>query len=275
MGRAAATRPHERPTDVSVQELWVVATSRPSPGFVRVTLRAEHGAAEFRDRGGDQWVRLFLPDRPTESRLPWGGAAGWYSRWQAIPEQQRPTVRNYTVREARRDAAGWDLDIDLVVHRSADGEVEGAAAAWALAVQPGDRVGLLEQGVLFRVDPERHPRLLVLADESGLPGVEAVLRSLPVGYPAEVALEVPDTDGRRTLPSSAELVVHWHVRAAAEPAGSRLLQHLEGVDLRSGYLYAVGEAGFTASVQAWARARELPEEDVDACAYWSRRRPAR
>lgn len=273
-GPATVRPPHVRPADATVQTLSVLAVTRPSPGFVRVTLRGEDGAFAFTDRGLDQWVRLFLPpsaDAPLV--LPSGGAEGWYSRWQALPADRRPVVRNYTIREARREGAGWDLDVDLVVHRSADGTVEGVAAGWALEVRPGDRVGVLEQGVLFRCDPRTDDRLLVLADESGLPGVEAGLRSLPQGFAVEVALEVAGAGDVRDLPSPADLEVHWYVRTHGRPTGDSLSEHLARVVPTAGtYLYAVGEAGFTAAVQKQAVALGLPPEQVDACAYWSARR---
>lgn len=276
--------PHVRPAEATVRTLTVLTVSRPSPGFVRVTLRGD-GAAAFTDRGLDQWVRLFLPPTPDAPLvLPDGGAEGWYSRWQALPEAQRPTVRNYTIRQARRRDDGWDLDVDLVVHRTADGTVEGVAAAWALAVRPGDQVGVLEQGVLFRGDPTTDDGLLVLSDESGLPGVEAVLRSLPAGFRAEVAVEVASAADVRDLPSPADLQVHWLVRQHGEgqgdgqgehgpAAGAQLLSHLRAWRPSAGaYLYAVGETGFTGAVQKAAAAAGMRPEQVDACAYWNRRR---
>ncbi|MFF3886093.1 siderophore-interacting protein [Streptomyces sp. NPDC001914] len=49
-----------------------------------------------------------------------------YHPYLAIPEDERPHCANHTVADFRREGA--EMDIDFVVHRGPDGEIEGGAA---------------------------------------------------------------------------------------------------------------------------------------------------
>jgi NADPH-dependent ferric siderophore reductase len=263
-----------RPGDAVVEELRVLRTERPSPGFVRVVLTgADAGFGErFTPRGHDQWFRLFLPTAAGELALPRGGAEGWYSRWLAIAEDSRPVVRNYTLRATRLTAEGWELDVDFVVHQGADGSVDGVAAGWALAARPGDRAGFLDQGVIFR--PATSGRIVILADETGLPGVEGIARSLAPTASAAVLLEVPHGEDMRDLPTAAEADIRWIVREGPAGRGSSALDpHLDdALFAGADYVYAVGEASFALRVRQRAEAAGVPRDRVDFCAYW---RPVR
>ncbi|MBM9467630.1 siderophore-interacting protein [Nakamurella leprariae] len=266
----------ERPADATVTRLRVTGTARLSRSFVRITLLGEDPAwvAAFTPAGLDQWFRLFF--HPTAARplvLPEGTAEGWYSRLGAMPDDVRPIVRNYTIRAARRAATGWELDVDFVVHPSPDGAAEGPAVSWALAARPGDEVGFLDQGVLFA--PPAAPRpssITIVSDETGLPGVESITRTLPAGTPVTLVLEVPHDDDRRELPSEDELDVRWVVRGgAADAPGQAALAAL--ADVRwdpAGYVYAAGETSFVRDVQAVAEAGGVPKREIDACAFWRR-----
>lgn len=263
--------------DARVHEMVVTRTHALSPSFVRLTFAGVLPAfdEEFVARGDDQWFRLFLPGASGMLTLPDGGGDGWYRRWLAIPEPQRPVVRNYTVRQARRGDGGWEVDADFVLHADDHGRPDGVAARWAVAARPGDRVGLLDQGVLFTASDAAAAiadggRIWLVADETGLPGVESILRSLPDGAPVTCLLEVPTDADRRPLPSPADVQVRWLVR---DQSGPRLLSEVETAGLRpADYLYAVGEAGTATGARAIARRAGLPPQQIDFCAYW---RPAR
>ncbi|WP_028648121.1 siderophore-interacting protein [Nocardiopsis sp. CNT312] len=262
----AATRP-VAPRRAAVRTFAVADVSRPSPGFARVTLLSTGDGfeEEFEPLGHDHWFRLFLPAPDGSLDLPFGPAEGWYSRLLAIDEERRPVVRNYTMREVRRAGRAWEVDVDFVVHRSpTTGEVEGRAARWALAARPGDPVGLLDQGRLFNMDDHTGP-VLVVADESGLPGVEGIARSL-AGAPAEYVLEVPAAADRRPL-ADADPV--WLVRGPGEDAGGRALEHLRSAAIAPATgVYIVGEASFVLAARAIALKAGVPKGRVQFCAYW-------
>lgn len=271
-----------RPARASVRRLVVAATTRPSPGFVRVTLASTGDGFEddFEYQGFDQWFRLFLPGesgRPGSARgrlrrlvLPEGEAEGWYSRWLAMDDAERPEVRNYTIRDARVEGGRWLIDVDFVIHRSAAGTVDGAAAGWAVTALPGDEVGLLDQGRIFNAPAGEHP-IVVIADESGLPGVEGIARSLG-GRAARYLIEVADAADIRSLPATdlgADTRVDWVVRAHATKPGSAALATIERDELEpSSYLYAVGEAALALAARRNARGAGVADTHIDFCAYW-------
>ena len=278
------TRPR-KPEAARVAVMHVVTTARVGSGFMRVTLRTADGDPDaFEPMGYDQWFRLFLPTAAGGLDLPHGDAEGWYTRWLALDESRRCLVRNYTVRAARRGASGWEIDVDFVVHASPEtGAVDGVAAAWALAARPGDTVGMLDQGIIFAAPESVDERILVLADETGLPGVEGIARSLARGARVTAVLEVAHSDDRRGLPGDAELDVRWIVRDddSALP-GRAALTALEAVIAEAGdslprlagYVYVVGEASFVLAARALLRASGVPKDAIDFCAYWRPERRA-
>lgn len=278
MAQTLASDKAVRPTNVTVQRLEVVRTERISSGFVRVTIGSNDPGFEFDAVGYDQWVRLFLPvDDAQPLFLPAGGAAGWYSALLAMPDAERPLVRNYTIRESRETLSGWELDIDFVVHRSSvTGQVEGVGANWALNARPGSPVGMLDQGRIFAPEDARGC-IMIVSDESGLPGIEGILRSLAPEVQATVVIEVPHADDVRPLYSDATVDLQWVVRADSLQhshaiAGKAALERLETLELDcDGYIYAVGEASFVLGARKLAQQAGLPKAAIDFCTYW---RPA-
>lgn len=269
-----------RPVVAAVTRFRVIASQAMSANFVRVTFATDDArfATEFRPLGHDQWFRLFLP-QPSESDpvagrslvLPLGGLDGWHSRLLAIDESVRPIVRNYTISAARRDQQGWQLDVDFVVHRSG-GTIDGIAAAWAVTARPGDEVGILDQGHIF--NPYAcvggcPTDILIVADESGLPGVTGIARSLPADVRVTALIEVAHADDIRELPTSAALDVRWVVRAEHGTPGSAALPALADLEVSaSAYVYLVGEGGFLAEARDRLRAAGASPDLIDFCAYW-------
>jgi NADPH-dependent ferric siderophore reductase len=280
--RTTTSNRRVRPVVAAVTRFRVIASRAASANFIRVTLGTDDPrfVAEFRYLGHDQWFRLFLP-QPTDSApiarrslvLPLGELDGWHSRLLAIDESVRPVVRNYTIQAARQDSGGWQLDVDFVVHRS-DGVIDGTAAAWAAAARPGDEVGILDQGHIFNpyaCENGCPGDILIVADESGLPGVTGIARSLPADVRVTAVIEVAHADDIRELPSSAALQVRWVVRSPHGEPGSAALPALADVTVRpTDYLYLVGEGGFLVEARDRLRAAGASNELIDFCAYWRR-----
>lgn len=262
-----------KPTQAAVSTLVVLDRVRLSSGFVRITFASTGDDFDetFDYMGYDHWFRMFFPGPDGSLELPRGGAEGWYQRLLDIPEETRPPVRNYTIRDARRVSDGWRIEIDFVVHTTSQGTVDGIAATWALNAQPGDRVGVLDQGILFH-PPDPGAPVVIVADETGVPGVEGIARCLPEGIRGVAVLEVPHDDDRRRLESDADLEVRWVRRAEAEH-GSAARPEVESLALDpAAYVYAVGEASFVLETRSRALEAGLPKSNVDFCAYW---RPTR
>lgn len=276
------TRKPERPKDARVHELTVLRSERISSSFVRLTFGGSPDFdATFVARGHDQWFRLFLPNEHGALGLPDGTGDGWYRRWLRIPAARRSVVRNYTIRATRRAGERWEIDADFVVHTGPDGEADGVAARWALAAQPGDRLGFLDQGMLFAPEDAARAvanggRVWLIADETGVPGVEAILRALPDGTPVTCLLEVLHEDDRRELGRADAVDVGWLVRGdSGEIPGRAVLRAAEQLALgREDYVYTVGEASMATTVRKIARGARLRKEHIDFCAYWRPERRA-
>lgn len=145
----------------------------------------------------DHWFRLFvrLPHQ-TEFAMPEISGKKWWEPYLAIPEETRPYCSNYTVADLR--PAEREMDIDFVVHTGQSGEPEDPAAIWACAATPGEQLAVLDQGILF--DPSADAtEVTIVADESGLPAVTGILRSLPAETVGRVIQEVPTAADRRRL----------------------------------------------------------------------------
>src|SRR5690349_21559621 len=121
-----------------VREIRVVGTARIGPRTARVTFGGDDLAdlvERLASMGPDQQVKLYFP-RPGQQapRLPRvrdGDAASWYAAYVAVPEDERPWMRSYTIRA--HDPARMTIDVDFVLHEHA-----GPATRWALAARPGD-----------------------------------------------------------------------------------------------------------------------------------------
>ncbi|MGH3469156.1 MAG: siderophore-interacting protein, partial [Thermocrispum sp.] len=194
----------------------VVATRRLSEHMARVTVRCAD-LDKFDYAGPDHLVRIFLPPEPRGGlNLPVG--ARWWPEVLAMPEPERPIVRNYTVRAIDRPAG--ELDIDFVLHGDA-----GPASAWARRAAPGDRIGLLSDGARFDPPPGVR-RLLLVGDETALPAIAATLEQLEPSAEALVLLEVDTPHAELPLPLPPGVELRWLHRAPAGAArGALVLDH--------------------------------------------------
>ncbi|WP_454043455.1 siderophore-interacting protein [Cellulosimicrobium sp. Marseille-Q8652] len=257
-----------KPADAHVLTLEVVGSKRVSPHVVRVTLGGE-GMDHFTAMGYDQWFRLFLtrPDQDALS-LPTRSSGLWYVQYLATPKARRPFVRSYTVRAVRPDLR--ELDVDFVVHGD-----EGPASRFALTARPGERVGLLDQGIGYNPRVE-HDWTLVVADETGLPAVAGICESLPDDARGLAVVELPDPADVQDFRVPAGVELRWIARsdhAAAEQVvpGRLALDAVLAADLPSApvYAYAVGESSLVTGVRRHlVNDRGVPKTHVDFVGYW-------
>ncbi|MGN6240922.1 MAG: siderophore-interacting protein [Cellulosimicrobium cellulans] len=261
-----------KPADPHVVTLSVVGSKRVSPNVVRVTLGGED-LDHFTPMGFDQWFRLFLARDDQDSlRLPTRTSGLWYVQYLATPKARRPWVRNYTVRAARPDLR--EIDVDFVVHGDA-----GPASSFALSAQPGDRVGVLDQGVGYNPRVP-HDWTLVVADETGLPAVAGICESLPDDARGLAIVEIPEAADAQEFRVPAGVELRWVVREGAAPAGADphallpgalALEVVRSADLPSGpvYAYAVGESTLATGVRRHlVNDRGVPKTHVDFVGYW-------
>ncbi|WP_370618765.1 siderophore-interacting protein [Mumia sp. Pv 4-285] len=271
MARTNLDSTHVEARTPGLTTLHVLRRTQVSPSFVRVTLGGGD-VADFVALGYDQWFRLFLPVSDTSlTRVPKKLTTLSYLKFLTVSKTDRPVLRNYTVRAYRADGAdGPELDVDFVVHGSTEDGTAGPAASWAQTCSPGDAVAVLDEGVCFNPPPGTS-RVVLAADETGLPAVAGILGSLDVDAAGHVVVEVPTDGDRQDLDAPAGIDITWVVRDdhAAVPGRAALaaVQALELPD-EPAYAWVVGESGLvTGARRHWVQAG-LPKESITFVGYW-------
>jgi NADPH-dependent ferric siderophore reductase len=184
----------------------------------------------------------------------------------AMPDGVRPVGAYYTVRTW--DAEASRLEVLAVVHGD-----EGAASAWAMGAAPGERVALWGPRSAYHL-PQDADHLLLVADDTGLPAVAAILEQLPAGVTASVVAEVDRPEERQELPDGAGIDVHWLYRSGAAPGTTTLL--VDAVrrlprPTASTYVWGGGESRAMTAVRRYVRDEiGVGRSSVDLVAYWRR-----
>ncbi|WP_022890340.1 siderophore-interacting protein [Agromyces italicus] len=249
-----------------VVEADVIEAMRISPHFVRLTVAGD-GLAGWRHLGFDQWFRLAVPtagDTRFDNLAATYDMAG-YLRYLTLPKATRPVIRNYTVREFRPEAR--ELDIDFVVHGD-----DGVAGPWASGLPVGASVALIDQGCGYQ--PVDADQTLLVGDESAMPAVLGILRDLPRDARGQAIIELPDLADRQHVDAPDGVDVHWLVRRPEQPAGQAALDHLRGLPLADGsvYAFAAGESRLATGARRFlVNERGVPKRNVTFCGYWRAR----
>lgn len=271
MARTNLEASRTKPTAAELVTLRVLRRERVSPSFARVTL-GDGDVDRFAPMGFDQWFRLFIPvdDGAGLARLPRRLDTFSYLRYLTISKVSRPVLRNYTVRGFRTDGPdGPELDVDFVLHGSAEDGTSGPAATWAATCRPGTPVALLDEGIGFPAGATDRVRLV--GDETALPAIAGILAALPVDAVGSAVLEVPDAADRTDLIAPPGVDVTWLVRGAGgEAPGALALAYAaaQPVDGPPWYGWVAGEQALATGVRrAWVAAGQ-PKERVSFCGYW-------
>lgn len=214
----------------------------------------------FELTGPDEYFGLLMPGANGSLVLPPDGRRDVRAAIAEMPAEVAPGLRWYTIRAHRPELA--EIDVDIVGHEveaspGVPAEGEGAAALhtagagwapgarWAAAATVGDEAGFRGGGSCYHPGGSARRRLLV-ADETALPALAAILESDGSGWPAEdveVHIEVPSVAavGAESLPAGVSV----HERGGAEP-GALVLPALQA-RLSAGqsvdYAWVCGESG--------------------------------
>jgi NADPH-dependent ferric siderophore reductase len=227
-----------------------------TPAMRRFTLRHD----VFGDFGVEQpgeIVTLGWPGPEQELVLP-------RSRWRfpaGTPEDQH--WRNFTVRSF--DPVRSEIDVDFFLHGDA-----GRAAAWALHAQVGDEIGFAGPRTHWAGRNGADWSLLV-ADETGLPALLAIVETLPVGHRAVALAEIADDGERQDVETAADLELVWLTRDGRPPGTSPVLADaLAAFELPSGpgRVWGGGEAMAMRAVRDELGARGVPRRSMQAMGYW-------
>lgn len=260
-----------KPASPDLLHLRVLGTERLSEHWMRVTL-GEGEIDRFVPLGFDQWFRLFLPVGGDEGleRIPAkANQLLGYLKYLRIPDGVRPVMRNYTVRAYRAATpdAGAQIDVDFVLHGT--GPDAGPASQWAASARPGDSVVIIDEGLGF--DPERGvDRVILAADETGLPAVSGVCASLPASATGVALIEVPSEADALAFEAPAGVEVRWLVRDAQTRPGTLALAALEDVPLpaEGTHAFIVGEQSLPTSARRALVARGLDKASISFIGYW-------
>ncbi|MFJ6939023.1 siderophore-interacting protein [Streptomyces sp. NPDC101132] len=260
-------------TDFGFFEFEVLRTRRLGHSFLRVTFGGE-SLRDFRSGGFDQSLSLFLPQPHREhTELPSTAEDTWFGAWRGMPDEDRPVMRSYTVREQRRTPAGVDeVDIDFVLHGDSS-----PASHWAGRAVPGSRIMVIgprvaeNKSVRFQ-RPSDADLVLVYADETALPAAAAILERLPADVRVRAWFEVPHADDRLALSAPADTEITWVVRE--DPGAGRaehVLAAVRKADLPAGtpYVWLAGEAGTVRAVRRhFVQERSVDRKSVRFTGYW-------
>ncbi|WP_109209708.1 MULTISPECIES: siderophore-interacting protein [Microbacterium] len=263
-----------KPETQGLVHLTVLRTERLSSHWLRVTL----GGGEidrFRAMGYDQWFRLFLPLGGDEGleRLPAKANKMFgYLKYLRIPDGVRPVMRNYTVRAFRpaTEAADAEIDVDFVIHGSAADGTAGPASRWAETCVAGESVVVIDEGLTF--NPDRGTdRVVLVADETGVPAVAGICASLPADASGLAIVEVPAADDAIDFPHPAGVDVRWIVRDHGIKPGTLALEALRDASLPAApfHAYVVGEQALaTEGRRHLVGERGVSKDQVSFCGYW-------
>ena len=227
-----------------------------APSMRRFTLRAE----AFGDFGVEQpgeIVTLGWPGPGQELVLP---RVGWRFP-PGTPQEQH--WRNFTVRSF--DPARSEIDVDFFLHGDA-----GRAAAWALRAEPGDEIGFAGPRTHWKGGNHADWSLLV-ADETGLPALLAILETLPAGHRATALAEVSDDSERQEVETAADVELIWLARDGRPPGTTSVLTDaLAELELPEGpgRVWGGGEAMAMRAVRDDLGARGVPRRSMQAMGYW-------
>lgn len=239
-----------------------------TPTFRRFTLRPLD-AELLADPGFDQRIKVVPPSPQGIDAMPTDPE--WYAAWRALPAEERPPFRTYTIR-------GFDegrLLVDFALHGPA-----GPAARWAIDAALGDELLVLgpraahpgPHGGIDFVPPARSDHHLLAGDETAAPAIARILEQLPPDARGTAVVELPEAADAAYLPAHPGFAVHVLARDG-RPRGEALLTRVaqlaaelldarpgvepEEVDIEEGLLWEVprgargGAALKSAPLYAW------------------------
>lgn len=163
-----------------------------------------------------------------------------------------------------------EIDVDFVLHGSAEDGTAGPASRWAETCEPGESVVIIDEGLAF--NPERGvDRVVLVADETGLPAVAGICATLPAGASGLAIVEVPSAEDALEFEHPAGITVRWVVREHGVKPGTLALQALRETALPDApfHAYLVGEQALPADGRRHLVAeRGVSKDHVSFCGYW-------
>lgn len=231
------------------------------PHLRRITFRGGD-LTTFTPAGPDTFLYVLLPP-PGRAELTIDQSFSW-DDLPDMAEEDKPVGAYYTLR--RWDPAAHELDMLFVLH-----DPSGPACEWATRAEPGDPVALWGPRTAYH-PPDGTERLLLVADETGLPAVATILEQVDQDMPVHVLAEVADEDGHQELPARPSVTIEWLHRCGAAAGTTTLLAEAARALAPMGagtYVWGGGESRSMTGVRKIVRKRwGLPRDAVSLVAYW-------
>ena len=185
-----------------VHTFEVVRSEQLTPHLIRVVLGGTGFDTFTPNEFTDAYVKIvFVNDGVDVGALP---QPLTLDSFNALPVEQRPTVRTYTVR--RVDTESREISIDFVVH----GE-HGVAGPWAVAATPGQPAYLMGPSGAYAPD-QAADWYLFAGDEAAVPAIGVALEALPDNAIGKVFIEVAGPEDEIALRAPAGVDVRWVYR---------------------------------------------------------------
>lgn len=256
-----AERAMQQTSELRTMLTSVSAVEDVHPHLRRITFKGGD-LATFSPVGPDTFLYVLLPP-PGRDELTIDRSFSWEAHAQ-MPDEDRPVGAYYTLRHWRPDEQ--EIDMLFVLHGDS-----GPASAWAAGATPGDPVALWGPRTAY-APPAGTDWYLLVADDTGLPAVAAILESLPEGTHVRVFAEVDNPDERQALPEAPSFDVTWLYREGA-PAGrtTQLADAVRAMPWPEGaaYVWGGGESRAMTAVRRYVRNDiGLGREQVSLVGYW-------
>jgi NADPH-dependent ferric siderophore reductase len=193
-------------TDLRIEETWptvharVRRAHRLTSSLWEITVE---GLGDYPLQGGDEFVYVMISHEPE-------GIDPEYDMRDYRQQLDGDPVRGayYTVRRSRPG----EVDLWVVEH-----DHPGTVAAWMRAAQPGAPLAFWGPRRGFEI-PDGASSLLLVADETGLAAVAALIEASSPAIEIVAVLETAGADHRPVLPEHPHLRTVW-IDRGGEPAG--------------------------------------------------------
>jgi len=174
------------------------------------------------------------------------------------PGDGRTHLRWYTVRAHRAEAA--EIDVDVVLHEHA-----GPAVRWSAQAVVGSTIDFRRSGASYAA-PAPGAAQLLLADETSMPALAAIVESLATPDGVRAVVELPDASW--TYEVGGAVPVEWRHRGSAAP-GTCLVDAVAGEPHPLDYAWVCGEAGGVKTVRRTLIGRwGLDRRRITFSGYW-------
>ncbi|MBM7369401.1 siderophore-interacting protein [Gordonia hydrophobica] len=218
----------------------VTAVRDLTPRMRRLTLSAPE-LAGLLPSGPDEYLGLLMPQRPGHLvALPEHGIhANIRAAVAALPDDRRPDLRWYTVRNHRAESS--EIDVDVILHGDT-----GPGSRFATHAVAGTTLGVVEGAALFA--GAARGVTWVIGDETALPAMARIVETAAAGARLHVIVETESTADALPLGDCASQT--WVTRGAGLP-GAALVDAVRRAPIPSDVnaAWVCGEQGVTATVR--------------------------